>query len=514
MKKAIRLTALILAGVIMIISIAGCSAYKHPEKYITVPEKGTVSVSQKELDEDYQEQIDSILSEYKETPYKLAEDPETHVTDGDKVNITFTGVPKSKEITDESILKGMTNADNEEGTDLVIGSGTFVGEYIGETDETTTQGFEEQLIGAKTGETVTVTVTFPDSYGTTELQGVVAEFTVKINSISQPLVNDKSTVSVSYTFELVNEEESDDTQTDAETPEVDADATTEGETETTGSGETVVDTGLDGEKKLFADLFVNASFMHDFTNPDEEDHDLTPFIKASEYYNSISSAKLNDIIEDVITVPESAGDDYKDYIGRKVKLQLKVESITVLPELTDEIIADYTSNEYTTIADFEEYVKKSILGDHAFEAIMAATTVNEYPSKELKNTYKSYVDQLVYSKLGKQPSEYTQKELDALISEEDYKSIYSQASNSAVNAVKQRLVMEYFFNYYDVKLTKDEYNAKLNEAFNAYAYYYIYYYGISDAKALEKYYTKEYFENQFKYEKLLTVISDYVNVTE
>jgi trigger factor len=42
---------------------------------------------------------------------------------------------------------------------LVLGSGSFI------------PGFEEQLVGAKVGEDVAVTVTFPENYGAAHLAG-------------------------------------------------------------------------------------------------------------------------------------------------------------------------------------------------------------------------------------------------------------------------------------------------------------------------------------------------------
>ncbi len=57
--------------------------------------------------------------------------------------------------------------------DLKVGSGAFI------------PGFEDQLIGAKVGQTVIVKVTFPKDYGSKELAGKRADFTVKVNSIKR-----------------------------------------------------------------------------------------------------------------------------------------------------------------------------------------------------------------------------------------------------------------------------------------------------------------------------------------
>ena len=65
------------------------------------------------------------------------------------------------------------------GFDLAIGSGTFV------------PGFEEGLIGAKVGETVTIDVTFPETYSQNpDLAGQLTQFVVTINSIKVPVTID------------------------------------------------------------------------------------------------------------------------------------------------------------------------------------------------------------------------------------------------------------------------------------------------------------------------------------
>jgi trigger factor len=83
---------------------------------------------------------------------------------GDKVNIDFVG-----KIDDVAFEGG-----SAEGVDLVVGSGQFI------------PGFEEQLIGAKAGDAVTVNVSFPADYQAEHLAGKAAVFDVKVNTISAP----------------------------------------------------------------------------------------------------------------------------------------------------------------------------------------------------------------------------------------------------------------------------------------------------------------------------------------
>ena len=56
---------------------------------------------------------------------------------------------------------------------LVLGSGTFI------------PGFEEQLLGARPGEAVTVRVTFPAQYPAAELAGKAAEFRCTVHEIRE-----------------------------------------------------------------------------------------------------------------------------------------------------------------------------------------------------------------------------------------------------------------------------------------------------------------------------------------
>lgn len=101
--------------------------------------------------------IESLMAGYEE----LSEDEGLKVSDGDKVNISYSG-----SIDGELFDRGQSDS-----YDLEIGSGTFI------------DTFEEQLIGADNGSEVIVNVTFPDDYSTTDLAGKPAEFVVNIKGI-------------------------------------------------------------------------------------------------------------------------------------------------------------------------------------------------------------------------------------------------------------------------------------------------------------------------------------------
>ena len=110
-------------------------------------------------EEEVEEQLKSIAEQNRTYEKKGGKAPKA--ADGDQLVIDFVGR------VDGEAFEGGT----AEGVELVIGSGRFI------------PGFEEQLVGAKTGAEVTVNVTFPEDYQAENLKGKAAEFTVKVNEI-------------------------------------------------------------------------------------------------------------------------------------------------------------------------------------------------------------------------------------------------------------------------------------------------------------------------------------------
>lgn len=108
-------------------------------------------------DEDLENAIDNILDGYK----TLGTDETKAAKTGDTLSIDYVGKVDGEEFDGGS-------ADDQ---DLELGSGLFI------------DGFEDQLVGTKPGQDVTVKVTFPEDYGVEELNGKDAEFSVHVNGI-------------------------------------------------------------------------------------------------------------------------------------------------------------------------------------------------------------------------------------------------------------------------------------------------------------------------------------------
>lgn len=124
-------------------------------KNITVP-LTDVEYSDESVEKDIQTQLESNKTLDKETTAAIA--------DGDKVNIDYVGSVDGVEFEG-----GNTEG---KGTELTIGSNSYVDD------------FEEQLIGHKAGDEVTVEVTFPEDYSQNpDLAGKDAVFQVTVNGI-------------------------------------------------------------------------------------------------------------------------------------------------------------------------------------------------------------------------------------------------------------------------------------------------------------------------------------------
>lgn len=110
-------------------------------------------------DEEIESQISQLLSQ---NPV-VEEITDRAVENGDIVNIDFVGKK------DGVAFDGGTAEDYE----LEIGSNSFI------------EGFEAGLVGAKTGDSLDLDLTFPENYNNADLAGKPVVFTVTVNSIKK-----------------------------------------------------------------------------------------------------------------------------------------------------------------------------------------------------------------------------------------------------------------------------------------------------------------------------------------
>ena len=135
------------------------------------------------------EDVENELTAARKKNGRLIDVEDGAIEDGDNTIIDFTGYIDDKTF------------DGGAGTDypLVIGSHSFI------------EGFEDQLIGKKKGETCDVNVTFPAEYHADELAGKPAKFIVTIKEVKRnelPELNDEFASEVSD-FDTLDEYKAD-----------------------------------------------------------------------------------------------------------------------------------------------------------------------------------------------------------------------------------------------------------------------------------------------------------------
>ena len=134
---------------------------------ITLPDLKSITVTVSPMENVTQEEVDSAINQALEENLTSVQDA---AKEGDTVNIDYSGTIDGKKF----------DGGTAEKQDLKLGSGQFI------------PGFEDQLIGKKAGDTVTVKVTFPEKYQNADLAGKAAEFEVKVNEVKrQPELTDE-----------------------------------------------------------------------------------------------------------------------------------------------------------------------------------------------------------------------------------------------------------------------------------------------------------------------------------
>lgn len=131
-------------------------------EYVTLGQYKGVQVAKQDptvTDKQYNDYIATVLSDNK----SRVEVTDRTAQQGDTLQIDYVGT-----MTNIATPEGMT----AKGQEIVIGAGSFI------------PGFEEGLIGAKKGDVVVISVTFPDPYTSNQaLAGQPATFTVTVNAI-------------------------------------------------------------------------------------------------------------------------------------------------------------------------------------------------------------------------------------------------------------------------------------------------------------------------------------------
>lgn len=420
------------------------TAYDHPENYVKLPELSSIQVSMAPIQKDVDTYLEQVLGSLGREDYQALGSGTAAIL-GDMANIYYTGRAKDSSLTiSEDTLKGMSNASDEAGYDLVLGSGAFI------------PGFEEQLVGAKAGDTVTVDVTFPDSYHTEELCGVAVLFEVKINSLSRATVNEKSVLSLLVSYTLKEGTATDDLA------------------------------ALLEEHDSLLDLRDASAKFDEYFTADE-------VRKALLGKNTYGTVTLD------LTMPQDAAKEFGYETAITLTATIKLEQVLRCPEvLTDDDVDYYTGGEYKTVEAFTAYVTDYYKSTYAYEAITKAATytVNEALYNIL---YQNYYDSKVYSLIG-DISEMTEEELAENYTDEVKKTADEFAKTNATAEYNDRMLLAYLAKKTNFVLTEEMYREELTNMYNYYLanyYYQMILSGINSEETFESYFGRDTLETEF-----------------
>lgn len=273
------------------------------------------------------EDVENELTAARKKNGRLIDVEDGAIEDGDNTIIDFTGYIDDKTF------------DGGAGTDypLVIGSHSFI------------EGFEDQLIGKKKGETCDVNVTFPAEYHADELAGKPAKFVVTIKEVKRnelPELNDEFASEVSD-FDTLDEYKADIRKKLQEKKEQDA--------------------KVENENNIIEKVIENAQMELPQPMVDTQAREMV-----ENYARRLQSQGLNinDYMKYTGMTPEKLMEQMRPEAEKRIKTRLVLEKVVEVEnvEVSDEKL-DEQINEIAASYKLEGAKLKEMMGEREKEQI-------------------------------------------------------------------------------------------------------------------------------------------------
>ena len=273
------------------------------------------------------EDVENELTAARKKNGRLIDVEDGAIEDGDNTIIDFTGYIDDKTF------------DGGAGTDypLVIGTHSFI------------EGFEDQLIGKKKGETCDVNVTFPAEYHADELAGKPAKFVVTIKEVKRnelPELNDEFASEVSD-FDTLDEYKADIRKKLQEKKEQDA--------------------KVENENNVIEKVVENAQMELPQPMVDTQAREMV-----ENYARRLQSQGLNinDYMEYTGMTPEKLMEQMRPEAEKRIKTRLVLEKVVEVEnvEVSDEKL-DEQINEIAASYKLEGAKLKEMMGEREKEQI-------------------------------------------------------------------------------------------------------------------------------------------------
>jgi len=471
-KKGImmkRILPLLLALLLLTATLVSCgedpSPFDNPGKYVTVPELSSVKVKNADVQASYNEVMQDLLEDMTGEHFQKLADRDAVVQKGDKVHISYQGTPKDTSITLSETAMKAVNALESDRVFVIPGAGEV------------SAAIEDILIGSKIGSELSVSVTYTEN--DTDIEDLIGKevvFAIKVHSISRLTISSRHAVKLKFTAKL-------------------ADGSIPLDTILTllqGGVETV---DLADKEDTFDEAFSVS--------------EISPLLIGKHKYDKLAFT---------LTLPAEKATKYGYNTDVAIAFEATIQEANETPTLlTDEMVESVTEGQFNNVADYESYCLNMVKERLALAAVAEAATYNDdFPKKLYNEFYEDNYNEALYNYSGSY-ADMTTEELKNLLTEEALKKIETSAHQSTISELRERFLFEYYFDYFDLKLTKEEYEKELQELYNIYQtqyYYALIHYGISGVKDFEEYFGKEYLEVQFLYEKLPPLLKDAIQFVD
>jgi len=162
--------------------------------------------------------------------------------------------------------------------------------------------------------------------------------------------------------------------------------------------------------------------------------------------------------------PEGA----KQFNGKDVEFTVKVNYIiqNVVPEYNDETVSKLTNGEYTTVAQYNDYIKNNLTekkkenkGSEIFQKLLDSSKVSEYPEKPLSEMV-ARVDNQQKATAQMYGMDFATFLQQMNMTQEDYDA---KVDETAKYYLSQNLICEAIAKKEDITVTQEEIDAEMQE---------------------------------------------------
>lgn len=197
--------------------------------------------------------------------------------------------------------------------------------------------------------------------------------------------------------------------------------------------------------------------------------------------------------------------------GKEAIFTVKIHHVqeTIIPELTDDLIAEYTENAHTTVESYREYCReylqvqkeedaRTAKNQEVLKKVIDGTTFVKVSEEAVEDYYNSMVDYY------KTIAEYMSLDLETYVSYYYGKSMeefYAEIRKVADDTVREQLVLDAIIEAEGIKLSDEDYDKMIQG--------YMEQYGYTDQKEFEEVYTVKKLRESMLYDKAIDFIMEH-----